>query len=89
MLDGRDMPNRNLQKRLSDARYLMRMIEDEAKRTGLWRARESVADALNTFAACSKSVEVPEQTTRKRKRRRGQLSWISVVALHRRARKQS
>eukprot|EP00644_Phytophthora_capsici_P006645 jgi/Phyca11/118431/e_gw1.36.382.1 len=59
MLDGRDMPNRNLQKRLSDARYLMRMVEDEAKRTG------------------------------NRKRRRGQLSWISVVALHRRAHRKS
>ncbi|ETL83706.1 hypothetical protein L917_16385 [Phytophthora nicotianae] len=34
MLDGRDMPTRNLQKRLSGVRYLMRAIEDRATRTG-------------------------------------------------------
>ncbi|KAG7376235.1 hypothetical protein PHYPSEUDO_013992 [Phytophthora pseudosyringae] len=74
MFDGRDMPTRNLQKRLSDVRYLMRMVEDEAKRTGSWSAHQSVEDAVKTFAACETIVAVPQHTTNNQKWRRGQLS---------------
>ncbi|KAG3119340.1 hypothetical protein PI125_g2044 [Phytophthora idaei] len=88
ILDGRDMPNKNQQKRLSGSRYLMRMVEEEAKRTGSWCSHQSVEAAVKTFAACEKSVDVPRLTTNNRRRRRRQLSWTSVVALHRRASKQ-
>ncbi|KAG6943758.1 hypothetical protein JG688_00017446 [Phytophthora aleatoria] len=73
MLDGSDMPSRNLQKRLSDVRCIMTTIESEAKRSGLWQAQQSVEDAVNVFASCASSIAVPRDTAKRRKRRQGQL----------------
>ncbi|KUF92717.1 hypothetical protein AM587_10004891 [Phytophthora nicotianae] len=87
LLDGRDMPTRNLQKRLSDVRYLMSIVEDRAKRTGVYGVHQTVEDAVKTFSACADSVDVPPRTSTARKRRRGQLSWTTVVALNRKSRK--
>ncbi|ETP31505.1 hypothetical protein F442_19625 [Phytophthora nicotianae P10297] len=87
VLDGRDMPTRNLQKRLSDVRYLMSIVEDRAKRTGVYGVHQTVEDAVKTFSACADSVDVPPRTSTARKRRRGQLSWTTVVALNRKSRK--
>ncbi|KUG01323.1 hypothetical protein AM587_10002337 [Phytophthora nicotianae] len=85
MLDGRDMPSRNLQKRLSDARYLMTSIESEAKPTGLWQANPTHEDAVKIFTSCASISTIPDRTAQRRKRRSGQLSWTTVVALHRRS----
>ncbi|ETO85829.1 hypothetical protein F444_00563 [Phytophthora nicotianae P1976] len=87
MLDGLDMPNRNMQKRLSDIRYLMSSVEAEARRIGMWRARQNVEEAVKTFSACASVVTVPHLTAKNRKRRQGQLSWKTVVALMRRHQK--
>ncbi|ETO62281.1 hypothetical protein F444_19805 [Phytophthora nicotianae P1976] len=87
VLDGRDMPTRNLQKRLSDVRYLMSIVEDRSKRTGVYGVHQTVEDAVKTFSACADSVDVPPRTSTARKRRRGQLSWTTVVALNRKSRK--
>eukprot|EP00644_Phytophthora_capsici_P013252 jgi/Phyca11/100851/e_gw1.5.944.1 len=40
----------------------------------------------DTFSACADSVDVPLRTSTARKRRRGQLSWTTVVALLRKSR---
>ncbi|ETP24222.1 hypothetical protein F441_02737 [Phytophthora nicotianae CJ01A1] len=76
MLDGLDMPNRNMQKRLSDIRYLMSSVEAEARRIGMWRARQNVEEAVKTFSVRASVVTVPHLTAKNRKRRQGQLSLM-------------
>ncbi|OWZ18978.1 hypothetical protein PHMEG_0006839 [Phytophthora megakarya] len=63
--------NRNSQKRLSDARYLMKKIEAFATARDLLRSGQSVEETGRVYAACSSAVEVPLHTTHARKRRRG------------------
>ncbi|ETL41182.1 hypothetical protein L916_07778 [Phytophthora nicotianae] len=83
MLDGVDMPNRNSQKRLSDARYLMKRLEAIGTARNLLRRRQTVEEVVRVYAACSSAVKVPLTTAHARKRRRRQLTWVSVVRLHR------
>ncbi|ETP27822.1 hypothetical protein F442_22893 [Phytophthora nicotianae P10297] len=71
-------------KRLSDIRYLMSSVEAEARRIGMWPARQNVEEAVKTFSACASVVTVTHLTAKNRKRRQGQLIWKSVVALMRR-----
>ncbi|ETM97880.1 hypothetical protein PPTG_19954 [Phytophthora nicotianae INRA-310] len=83
MLDGVDMPNSNSQKRLSDARYLMKNLEAIGTTRNLLRRRQTVEEVVRVDAASSSAVEVPLTTAHARMRRRRQLTWVSVVRLHR------
>ncbi|POM59184.1 hypothetical protein PHPALM_32130 [Phytophthora palmivora] len=78
LLETADLPNRNSQKRLSDVRYLMKKIEAYATARNLLRSRQSVEEAVRVYTACLPAVEVPHSTNHVRKRRRGQLSWVSI-----------
>ncbi|GMF32529.1 unnamed protein product [Phytophthora lilii] len=86
LLEGADMPNRNTQKRLSDARYLMKKIEALATAKNLLRRRQTVEEAVQVFTACSSAVEVPPQhrTRPKETQRAAQLDLDRSSAQNRR-----
>ncbi|OWY90778.1 hypothetical protein PHMEG_00040942 [Phytophthora megakarya] len=83
LLETAALPNRHSQRRLSDARYVINKFEAFATARNLLRPRQSVEDAVRRHTACLPAVEVHLSTTHARKRRRGQLSWVSIVRLHR------
>ncbi|OWZ00656.1 hypothetical protein PHMEG_00028108, partial [Phytophthora megakarya] len=87
-LDGRDMPSRKLQKRLSQLRYVMSKIEKAAASKNLLHDSQNVDEATQVFVACAGSVDVDRRTEHSRKRRRGQLSWATVGKLLRKMAKQ-
>ena len=72
---------RNLQRRLSDLRFIMRRIERRATELGMMNSVFSQDEAHHIFAMCKESVAVSPITLKSRKRRRGQLSWVTVVKL--------
>lgn len=81
LLDGRDMLSRKMQKRLSQLRYLMQKIENDAASKNMLQLCQSIEDATQVFGECADSVAVNDVTERSRKRRRGQLSWATVGKL--------
>ncbi|ETI38355.1 hypothetical protein F443_15859 [Phytophthora nicotianae P1569] len=87
LLDGRDVPDRNQQRRLSDLRFVMKKLEHDATSKNLLQDCRSIVDATNVYLACVDSVAVESTTERSRKRRRGQLSWSTVGKLLRQAKK--
>ncbi|EGZ13894.1 hypothetical protein PHYSODRAFT_514573, partial [Phytophthora sojae] len=89
ILVGRDMPSRILQKSLSQLRFLMRKIENDAASKNLLQLGQSIDAATQVFLACADSVTVDDITEHSRKRRRGQLSWATVGKLLRKKAKRT
>ncbi|ETI34606.1 hypothetical protein F443_18931, partial [Phytophthora nicotianae P1569] len=87
LLDGRDVPDRKQQRRLSDLRFVMKKLEHDATSKNLLQDCRSIEDATNMYLACVDSVAAESTTERSRKRRRGQLSWSTVGKLFRQAKK--
>ena len=67
ILSGRDMLNRNCEKRLSDARFLMEEIEKQAKSLDLQIGRCDEEKAAEIFAQCERIREVSNTTKGNRK----------------------
>ncbi|ETI50603.1 hypothetical protein F443_05885 [Phytophthora nicotianae P1569] len=61
-VDGRDMPNRKQQKRLSELRYLMTKIENNATSKNLLRGGQSIEETIKVFLDCAESVSVDATT---------------------------
>ncbi|OWY97108.1 hypothetical protein PHMEG_00032447, partial [Phytophthora megakarya] len=57
LLDGRDMPNRKMQKRLSQLRFLMAKLEKDAKSKNLLRLVLTIEEATTVFISCANTVE--------------------------------
>ncbi|KUG01696.1 hypothetical protein AM587_10003041 [Phytophthora nicotianae] len=87
LLDGRDVPDRKQQRRLSDLRFVMKKLEHDATSKNLLQDCRSIEDATNVYLTCIDSVAVESTTERSRKRRRGKLSWSTVGKLLRQAKK--
>ncbi|ETP04499.1 hypothetical protein F441_18742 [Phytophthora nicotianae CJ01A1] len=87
LLDGRDVPDRKQQRRLSDLRFVMKKLEHDATSKNLLQDCRSIEDATNMYLACVDSVAAESTAERSRKRRRGQLSWSTVGKLFRQAKK--
>eukprot|EP00924_Labyrinthula_sp_SR-Ha-C_P014656 snap_masked-scaffold_74-processed-gene-0.44-mRNA-1 protein AED:0.01 eAED:0.01 QI:0/-1/0/1/-1/1/1/0/718 len=78
-----DMPNRNCRKKLSDLKFLMNLLENEASKKNLSPSIKSLQDAQFWFDECKKVLEVKKVTPMKRSRRTKELSWQTVVKLKR------
>ncbi|KAF4135749.1 hypothetical protein GN958_ATG15073 [Phytophthora infestans] len=87
-LDGRDMPNRKMQKRLSQLRFVVLKIEKDATSKELFPCSTAIDAATDVFIKCASSVAVDDITEHSRKRRHGQLSWATVGKLLRKKAKQ-
>jgi hypothetical protein len=85
-LESIDLNIKDSKKRLSDLRFIMHMLEEKAQEEGVWSGqRPSLLQANEMYDACKIVVEVPIETeNKKRKRRREQLTWRTVVNLLRR-----
>lgn len=84
-VDGGDLKTLDTRKRLSDLKYLMKKIQNEARRSGLkWGSQPQIALVNEIFERCRHIVEVGEGTDCGRQRRRSQLSWRTVVNILRR-----
>ncbi|OWZ10941.1 hypothetical protein PHMEG_00016105, partial [Phytophthora megakarya] len=81
LLDGRDMPDRKQQMRLSDLRFVMKKLEFDAASKNLLQHSQTIEDATSVYLACVDSVAVESKTERSRKRRRGQLSWSTIAKI--------
>jgi hypothetical protein len=73
-----DFVDKNKRKRLSDFRTLMQRIETRARELQLETNAISIVTAVDVFSKCKDIVEIPDTTRNGRKRRHGQLVWISV-----------
>jgi hypothetical protein len=80
-----DLKDKNERKRLSEFRYLMICIERKALELGLLKSSWTVEDAISTFSACQDAVEVSDTSEKQRKRRKTQLSWVTIATLKRKA----
>ncbi|KAG3060632.1 hypothetical protein PI125_g24856 [Phytophthora idaei] len=87
-LDGHDMLNRKMQKRLSQLRYAMSKIESAATSKDLLWLCQTVEGVTQDFVDCEDSVAVANLTEKSRKRRRGQLGWATVGKLLHKKQKQ-
>ncbi|OWZ16758.1 hypothetical protein PHMEG_0009397 [Phytophthora megakarya] len=76
-----DLGSGNLRKRLSDLKYLMSKIERAAKELNLSITNLSSSEAVTVFQQCKFAVELPAETEKNRKRRRGQLVRPSVATI--------
>ncbi|KAF1323390.1 hypothetical protein FI667_g10578, partial [Globisporangium splendens] len=81
LFESQDMPTRNCQKRLSDARYLMNKIELKLEAIGKQKERLTIEEATAFFFECADAIEVSDTTKTSRKRRAEQLSWKTVASL--------
>ncbi|KAG3091384.1 hypothetical protein PI125_g17425 [Phytophthora idaei] len=81
------MPNRKLQKRLNELRYVMSHIEKDAASKDALSSEQTIEEATQIFLDCADSVAVDQTTGHSRKRRCGQLSWATVGKLLRKKHK--
>lgn len=72
----------NTRKRLSDLKYLMTKIQSEALKHGLVISNNiQVPTLIDIYNRCKNSIQISGRTQKGRKRRTGQLSWITVAHL--------
>ena len=86
-VEARDLSSLNLRKRLSDLRFLMKQVEEEAKRLNIWSDNISVQVANELFERCSSVIHLQNAENSHAERRHGQISWTSHVVLLRRQQK--
>jgi hypothetical protein len=60
------------------------MIDEEISQKGLNNRMETIEASIETFTEVRSVVEVSSQTRTSRSRRRGQISWRTVVNILRR-----
>ncbi|CAK4521008.1 unnamed protein product [Aphanomyces euteiches] len=73
--------DRNLQKRLSDLRFLMRRIESKARSLTMMKTSMTQDEAQKVFLACGDAISINNTTHQSLVRRRGQLTWRTIVKL--------
>jgi hypothetical protein len=78
-LTPQELSTSNKQKRLSDMKWLMLKIEDNAKQLGITLPCQSEEEAISLFERCCSAVELPKTTKTGLKCRRGQVTWLSAV----------
>ncbi|DAZ99387.1 TPA: hypothetical protein N0F65_005289 [Lagenidium giganteum] len=76
-----DLMDRNQRKRLSDLRHLMSILQARAVQLGLRHQGITADEALTVLEQCKDAIEVETHTPAQRKRRRGQLVWITDTTL--------
>ena len=74
-----DFSNKNARKRLSDYRFMMMQIEQKASDLGIHMPIKTEQEAVSVFERCKSVVSVPQETMTGKRRRTGQLSWLTVV----------
>ena len=74
-----DFSNKNARKRLSDYRFMMMQIEQKASDLGIHMPIKTEQEAVSVFERCKSVVSVPHETVTGKRRRTGQLSWLTVV----------
>lgn len=74
-----DLPTTNHRKRFCDLKFLMNKIEERAKDLGLEKSQMSEMEAIETYNACKDVVEISATTLTGKKRRTGQITWMTVV----------
>ena len=74
-----DMVTSNLRKRLSDFKYLFGKVEQLLQETDQWIFPATIEQANTMFQLAGTVIAVPDKTVGAHKRRKIQLSWLSVV----------
>jgi hypothetical protein len=77
--ESRDMSKQNSRKRLSDFKFLMNILEDEAKKKHLWKASINISDANSIFYQVSQVLDIQAASKMNRKRRLPQMQWRTLV----------
>jgi len=76
-----ELSNMNLRKRLSDFKFLMTKIEKRAEELGIAKSSPSEEEAIANFEQCSSVISLPRETSTGKRRRTGQLTWITAVTI--------
>ena len=74
-----ELGTKNLRKRLSDFKFVMNKIEARASELGIAKASPSEEEAIEIYNSCSGVIEIPPNTTTGKRRRTGQLTWMTAV----------
>jgi hypothetical protein len=78
-LTKKDMPNKNMKKRLSDFQFLMSSIENRVKEMNKWIPHPSVEQANEMFEIAKDILDTEEISTKGRRRRGEQTKWNTMV----------
>jgi len=79
LLEPNDMPTKNDQKRLSDLRFLMKLLQAELERQASWIEDPTMEQVVEMYARAAHVLAVADKSTTGRSRRPSQLSWKTVV----------
>ena len=87
-LNGKDMPSRNLQKRLCDVRFLMKAIEKDLKDNDVQIPLKPTSnEVMETFEKGKGAISIASETPTQRKRRLEQIGWLTMVKIVRKKQK--
>jgi hypothetical protein len=82
-IEAGDLPpgeqRKALGKRLSDYRYLMGRIQHRVKELQQWKDEPSLEEANAMLDAAQHVLDLDETTEKDRKRRVGQLTWLTAT----------
>ena len=84
-----ELATKNLKKRLSDFKFLMKKIEDRATQLGLSKANPTEEEAIEIYNACCDVIPIASTTETGKRRRIGQLTWLTAVDILRSSTKAS
>jgi hypothetical protein len=79
LLEPNDMPSKNDQKRLSDIRFLMRLLQTELEHQNVWVESPTMEQVVDMYSQAAHILPVADKSASGRARRRNQLSWKTVV----------
>ncbi len=79
LVSGDHVCDKNVKKRFSDFKTLMRMVEQKVRDEGQWSDAETIANAEQMFEIGKVAVELPSKSRKNYTRRNGNLAWTSVL----------
>ena len=74
-----DFSDSNGRKRLSDYWFVMNKIEQKANELEIPMPIKTEEEAVSVFERCRSVVSIPPETLTGKRRRTGQLTWLTVV----------
>ncbi|ETL79786.1 hypothetical protein L917_19651 [Phytophthora nicotianae] len=82
-LKNADLSDNKQKKRLSDLKFLMNLVEQQAVTLHIDTRSLTAEEAVSVFRRCEGVLAVPEVTAKARKRRSSQLVWQTVTSIMR------
>ncbi len=79
LLEPNDMPTKNDQKRLSDLRFLMKLLQSELEQQNIWVESPTLEQVVDMYSRAEHILSLADKSANGRVRRLNQLGWKTVV----------